>query len=208
MSSILYIWYVCECVCSCVCDCGRPILESLQIWKQTPESSRISLKDPNSSQMPMTSRWHNLLQATVSFKRSNIDFRPNIYWNIADLWRRKWRNSLETRRGLQTFAHPLLQQYFWQNLKTKQNKKTPNLFSEQIWLLSVFVVVRLIHWCCFRFGLIVEKVIHHIRFPKVITLTWLVCNKHQSITEISTIWIHLLVLFYYSQTNELLLYFL
>ena len=50
---------VCTCVCVCVCVSAASaaagvILTSVQIWRQTPESSRMSLSDPNSSQIPMT----------------------------------------------------------------------------------------------------------------------------------------------------------
>lgn len=49
---------LCPCVCVCVAAgaaaAAGVILTSVQIWRQTPESSRMSLRDPNSSQIPMT----------------------------------------------------------------------------------------------------------------------------------------------------------
>lgn len=41
-------------VCVCVYAGAGALLASVQIWRQTPESSRMSLRDPNSSQMPVT----------------------------------------------------------------------------------------------------------------------------------------------------------
>lgn len=58
----------------CVCAAGI-VLTSLQIWRQTPESSRMSLRDPNSSQIPMT-RGYLLIHChrqQFALRRSNID---------------------------------------------------------------------------------------------------------------------------------------
>lgn len=86
------------CVCSCVCDCGRPILESLQIWKQTPVSSRISLKDPNSSQIPMTSCLHNLLQETGSFKRKQYWLPPKYLLEYCKFMKEKMEKQSRNKK--------------------------------------------------------------------------------------------------------------
>lgn len=63
---------LCLRVCVHVCV-AQVILTSVQIRMQTPESSRMSLQDPNSSPVPIIPWWHAVSRWQLASSRSDMD---------------------------------------------------------------------------------------------------------------------------------------